>query len=256
MKIRMFLGAMAAFCGLAAGMAQADLDGHGPDAWRVTGVATDDTLNARMGPGTQYPVIDRFAPDERGMQQVTCVPYYTLEHFSQMSEAERDALPSRWCLMRNKGLTKAGWVAQRFITPDDVEAVAEPQDDFSGDPLIMGATDLVRDLYRSFDNLQGEADNPFSAANAQRYFFADLVPQLQGHGADLLYDAQDFQGEVTRIAPDPDQPMFRGMITIIAEFTNFGQPKRATFYLRADTEQPDAPFRIFSIGHDDWGFPD
>lgn len=32
--------------------AQADLDGHGPDLWRVIGVAANDMLNARMGPGT------------------------------------------------------------------------------------------------------------------------------------------------------------------------------------------------------------
>lgn len=29
---------------------RAEIDGHGPDAWRVTGVAPDDVLNARMGP--------------------------------------------------------------------------------------------------------------------------------------------------------------------------------------------------------------
>lgn len=263
MKIRMVLGATAVTCGLALGfgVAHAEIDGHGPDAWRVTGVASDDVLNARMGPGTEYKVIEHFAPNERGMQQVTCVPYYTLGHFSSMTEAERNALPSRWCLMRSQDLTKAGWVAQRFITPDDVEMVADPVaadpvDDVSGDPLIMGAADLVRDLYRSFDNMRSEADNPFSAANAHRYFFADLVPQVQGRGGDLLYDAQDFDGEVTRIAPDPDQPMFRGMITINADFTNFGQRKQAVFHLRADTDQPDAPFRIFSISHDEWGFPD
>src|SRR5690606_9481160 len=47
--------------------AHAEIDGHGPDAWRVTGVAAQDTLNARMGPGTSYPVIETFAQDERGM---------------------------------------------------------------------------------------------------------------------------------------------------------------------------------------------
>jgi len=30
---------------------RAEIDGHGPDAWRVTGVAPDDVLNAWMGPG-------------------------------------------------------------------------------------------------------------------------------------------------------------------------------------------------------------
>lgn len=254
MTIRKVFGAAMAFA-LAAGLAHADIDGHGPDAWRVTGVAANDVLNARMGPGTDYKVIEHFLPNERGMQQVTCVPFYTLAHYSVMTEAERTALPARWCLMRSEDLTKAGWVAQHFITPDNVEPKPAPADDDSGDSLILGAADLVRDLYRSFDAMRSEATNPFSASNAPRYFFADLVPQLRGHGADLLYDAQDFDGEVLRIAPDPDQPMFRGMITIIAEFTNFGQRKQAVFSLRADPDQPDAPFRIFRIDHDEWSFP-
>ena len=37
----------------------------GPDAWRVVGVASDDVLNARIGPGTAYFVIDALAHDAR-----------------------------------------------------------------------------------------------------------------------------------------------------------------------------------------------
>ena len=33
---------------LAAPTARAEIDGHGPDAWRVNGVGADDHLNARM----------------------------------------------------------------------------------------------------------------------------------------------------------------------------------------------------------------
>ena len=49
--------------------------------------------------------------------------------------------------------------------------------------------------------------------------------------------------------------MFRGMITINVDFTNFGQPRRAVFNLRADTARADAPFRIFRIDLDGWSFP-
>src|SRR5690606_28508135 len=104
--------------GLAAPAAHAEIDGHGPDAWRVTGVSRGDVLNARMGPGTNYPVIETFAHNERNMEQITCVPFYTLAHFTEMSEAQIAALPQRWCLMRDAGMRKAGWVAQRFITPE------------------------------------------------------------------------------------------------------------------------------------------
>lgn len=126
-----------------------------------------------------------------------------------------------------------------------------------GDELIDGATLLVRDLYHAFATAQAAADNPFSPAPADRYFFADVVPQLAGHGADLLYDAQDFDGAILRIGPNADQPMFRGTIWIEVDYRNFGAEKRANFRLRADTQRPGptAPFRIFSIGHDDWEFP-
>lgn len=617
---RQIAGMALALCALLAGpMAQADLDGHGPDAWRVTGVAAGDQLNARMGPGTDYAVITTFAPDERGLQQVTCVPLVPQATWMQMTETQRSALPQPWCLMRSPDRARAGWVARRYLgedtgttgaagpspapgagaaapaisTPptdsaqgctaptltggtartsaslleqvqqdtdgftgaagyqpldagpgasgidwervytqarfpdsgqsallpdadmgavaramlvfdavegpiphpryhvtyhlrqvsdacdtiptayvqitrynlgttryeeatryvdkafwppsetfgpgphvswrlalgtvqgryadirqasrrrvDDGEAAAadclgqpclaledapgpsgnwqpaplanvpapvyrEPGTDWApgpvrmaellytqatgshenieaseatsfeqpdmtlvisrdvqgqdsntqgllrwqglmdddiaqiwqrirampqgtpraeqlhvqwpnrvqpqpapptasqpapqatqaqapalphellGDEPIDNATLLVHDLYHAFATAQAAADNPFSPALADRYFFADIVPQLAGHGADLLYDAQDFDGAILRIGPDPDQPMFRGTIWIAVDYRNFGAEKRAIFWLRADTQRPGstAPFRIFRIGHDDWEFP-
>src|SRR5699024_3155477 len=80
--------------------------------------ATNDVLNARMGPGTDYAVIDTFAPDESGLQQVTCVPLLTQSIWSSLSAAEREALPQRWCLMRSEDLTRAGWVAARYLMED------------------------------------------------------------------------------------------------------------------------------------------
>ncbi|WP_392352833.1 hypothetical protein V8F63_08310 [Brevundimonas sp. LF-1] len=55
--------------------------------------------------------------------------------------------------------------------------------------------------------------------------------------------------------PDPDHPMLRGMITINVDFTNFGQPQRAVFHIRADADKPDAPLRIFRVEHDGWSYP-
>src|SRR5690606_5973849 len=155
-------GAMiAAFVGTAqTPSAQAEIDGHGPDAWRVTGVAATDRLNARMGPGVEYPVIESFAHDERGLQQITCVPFYTAAHFTAMTADQIRALPPRWCLMRDRAMSKAGWVAQRYITPDDTTAASEQATDReremrasqepSIDPLIVHAEELVRDLYARY----------------------------------------------------------------------------------------------------------
>lgn len=263
---------------ISAPAANADLDGHGPDSWRVSGVAPNDVLNARMGPGTNYRVIERFAHDERGLQQITCIPFYTMKHFSEMTEAEIKALPPRWCLMRSADMTKAGWVAQRYITPDDTEdsmAVsgrvttspasvsnrlekANPGAAGSGDAMIAKAVQIVRDLYEAQVRAErGQGEDPLFGNSAGDYFTADIVEILHSRHIEAhpLWGAQDFDGHVTRIAPDSDSPMYRGMITVNVDFVNFGANRRAIHYLRADTSQPGAPLRIIGIEHDGWSFP-
>lgn len=259
--------------------AHAEIDGHGPDAWRVTGVAADDVLNARMGPGTNYPVIETFAHDERGMQQITCVPLLLAAHYMAMSQAQIDALPPRWCLMRSADMSKAGWVAQRYLIEDFDEdvlfggtgndnGVEEVMDvakilpaptagahAWSSDELIDHARGLVAMLYEYDDPLQGRS--PLDPDARDVFFSTDFVAALQSQppGADLLIGAQDFQGRVSEPMADPDQPMFRGMITINVEVENFGQTHTAVFRLRGDTSRPDAPLRIFRIEHDGWSYP-
>lgn len=247
---------------LAAPAARAEIDGHGPDAWRVTGVAANDVLNARMGPGTHYPVIETFAPDERGLQLITCVPYHSLAHYSAMTDAQIKALPPRWCLMRDAQMHRAGWVAQRFLTPDDVSQIPAagglgdlPQ---SGDAVIDAAQWLVRDLYAAhLHGLNGSGSNPLLLPDSADFFTAEIIGYIESGRleADPLIDGQDFEGEVTSIAPDPDQPMLRGMVTINVDHVNFGRPARTVLYIRADTERPDAPLRIFRIENDGWSVP-
>ncbi|WP_297771799.1 hypothetical protein [uncultured Roseovarius sp.] len=65
--------------------------------------------------------------------------------------------------------------------------------------------------------------------------------------ADPIYGAQDFDGGVSVPQPDPEQPMFRGMITINVEIENFGRTHTAVFRLRPDTGRPGAPLRIFCV---------
>lgn len=260
-------------------IAYAEIDGHGPDAWRVMGVPPNDVLNVRMGPGTNYPVIETFAHNERNLQQITCVPFYTMAHFSAMSEAELDALPPRWCLMRTADLTKAGWVAQRYLIADFDEdilfegggAYDEPEDvvdvekilpapttgalAWSDTDLIEHARGLVAMLYQYDDPARGISHRDPAAPDV--FFSTDFRDALRSRppGADLLIGAQDFQGSISEPVPDPDQPMFRGMITINVEVENFGQTHTAVFRLRGDTTRPDAPLRIFRIEHDGWSYP-
>lgn len=254
---------------LSASLAQAEIDGHGPDAWRVTGVSKGDVLNARMGPGTNYRTIESFAHDERNLQQVTCVPFHSAAHFMALSEAEIAALPPRWCLMRSGDLHKSGWVAQRFITPDEAELTSEtsmepsPQKASkaqagSGDAMIEAAQSLVRDLYAAQQSAeQGKGSDPLRGAGAGRFFTADIVAYLNSNEvqAHPLYGAQDFDGKVTKIAPDSDNPMLRGMVTINVDFTNFGEKQRAIYSLRADTDLNNAPLRIFMVEHEGWAYP-
>ena len=249
--------------------AQAQIDGHGPDAWRVTGVSSRDVLNARMGPGANYPVIETFAHNERALKQVTCVPLYTPARYAAMTPAQIKALPPRWCLMRNAAMSKAGWVAQQFITPDGATPAppsatrpspaspsARPGPPSGG--VVAEAQSLVRNLYDAqARSEQGRGVDPLRGPAAARYFTADIVKFLNSGraGAHPLYGAQDFDGRVTRIQADAAQPMLRGMITINVDFTNFGKPQRAVYFLRADTAQRGAPLRIFRVEHRGWSYP-
>jgi len=242
-----------------ASTAPAEIDGHGPDAWRVTGVAADDVLNMRMGPGTDYLVIDSLPHNARALKQITCVPLMIPSIYHRLTEAQRESLSQSWCLMQTDDYIKSGWVAQRFLEPDWGHVEADDAGSAVvhriGDAMIDDAAQLVSDLYATFEVQSSAAENPFGPTLAHQYFFVEMVPALAGHGGDVLYNAQDFQGEVTRIAADPDQPMLRGMITINVDFTNFGQPNRAVFRLRADPGQPGAPVRVGRVEHDGWSFP-
>lgn len=233
---------------------QAEIDGYGPDAWRVSGVAADDVLNIRMGPGTQYPVIDSFAHNARGLELITCVPFYSMAYAQTMSAAQRDSLPPRWCLMRSADLSKAGWVAQRYLTEDGATA---PDAGSDADDPVMHAQDLVRALYEADDLVRMGGPDPFDRAHIGYYFSNDFITALQsGHpGASILHGAQDFEGSISEPEADPDQPMLRGMITINVDMVNFGRPQRAVFRLRADPGQPGAPIRIFRVEHEGWSFP-
>ncbi|MFC0246661.1 hypothetical protein ACFOLL_13960 [Falsochrobactrum ovis] len=249
--------------------AQAEIDGHGPDAWRVKGVSANDVLNARMGPGTNYPVIDTFAHNERNMQQITCVPFYTAAHYMAMTQTQIKALPPRWCLMRNKAMSKAGWVAQNYITPEGEESgsvMVSHQKPQEPDPYILKkgidpvaqAQDLVREVYeREFQSENSVLPSAFDPTVARNYFTDDIVAWLASGniGAHPLYGAQDFDGAISDPMPDPQQPMLRGMITINVDFTNFGKKQRAVFFLRADPSKPGAPLRIFRVEHDGWSYP-
>lgn len=111
----LLLALVLAACPLVPAHATAD----GPDAWRVQGVAAGDVLNVRVGPGTQYFVIDALPPDARGVQVAHCVPTVTQAQFFALAPAQQQALNTYqpWCLVSWNGAQR-GWVSRRFLTED------------------------------------------------------------------------------------------------------------------------------------------
>lgn len=99
--------------------AAAHATADGPDAWRVHNVASYDTLNVRVGPGTDYFVIDELPHNARGIQIEFCAPTVTQEQFFSLSLAQQQQLNTypAWCLVVWNGIQR-GWVNRRFLTED------------------------------------------------------------------------------------------------------------------------------------------
>lgn len=70
----------------------------GPDYWQVTGVASDDHLNIRTGPGTSNRVV-ALAPNGAVFRNLGC----------------RGEGNGRWCHIETPDGSTSGWVAGRFL---------------------------------------------------------------------------------------------------------------------------------------------
>jgi hypothetical protein len=231
-------------------LAQMEMDGHGPDAWQITGVAANDTLNVRTGPGTDRLAIGAFAHDATGLQMVTCVPFLTQETYWELTESQLARLPPRWCLMESRDGSTAGWVSANYLAEDTSGPAT--------DPLVAEAAALVRHVYDLSQSARSpSAIGPLHPSVAGDYFFADVVERLRrgNLGADPLFGAQDSEITELQVFPAPDRAMFRGMISVHASFRNFGHPQKAVFRLRVDTSLDDPALRIMRIEHEGWEFP-
>ena len=232
-------------------LAQMEMDGHGPDAWMVSGVAPDDALNARTGPGTDHLVIGTFAHDATGLRMITCVPYLPRRVYHTLSDSQRADLPPRWCLMEHAENGVSGWVSGHYLAEDSSSAQAQI------DPLITRGVALVRRLYDHRRRaMRGETAGPLSPQFARDYVFADIVARLSRPvGADPLFGTQDVDIEGLQIRPAPKRAMFRGLVTVHAQIRNFGKPQTAIFRLRVDPSLDPPALRIMRIEHQGWSFP-
>lgn len=94
------------------GTAMAEADG--PDFFRVTGVAADDMLNLRTGPGAGHEKIGEIPPDADGLANLGCEGGLSFAEWEKASLEERAAAArDRWCRVRHDGTE--GWVAARFL---------------------------------------------------------------------------------------------------------------------------------------------
>lgn len=89
------LTAAAAICFMLAGAAYAQM---GPDYWKVHGVASDDTLNIRTGPGTGNRIVAR-APNGAVFRNLGC----------------RGEGSSRWCHVETPDGRIDGWASGRYL---------------------------------------------------------------------------------------------------------------------------------------------
>jgi len=112
---------------LPAGRAQATADG--PDFFRVVGIAADETLNMRAGPGTEHAKIAEIPPDTDGLGNLGCVGGLDFAAWQQATPEQREkARKTRWCRVSYRGTE--GWVAAWFLTeggPPAEPVQAEPQ---------------------------------------------------------------------------------------------------------------------------------
>jgi uncharacterized protein YgiM (DUF1202 family) len=102
---------------LAAAPAGAQPAGDGPEAWAVTGVRSDDSLNLRVAPNADSKRIAKIPHNARGLRNLGCPNHVTFEQWKRMTQGQRDfAARSRWCEVEYNGMK--GWVASRYLKED------------------------------------------------------------------------------------------------------------------------------------------
>ncbi|MEM0900352.1 MAG: hypothetical protein AAGI92_10440 [Pseudomonadota bacterium] len=207
-----------------AAFAEAD----GPEAWQVAGIEAGDRLNVRMGPGTDYPVIGSLPPGARALRNLACVPYYTLGDLDALSEAERVALPARWCFIFHAPSGEKGWVAGRFLR-EDTGVVAGVRTD-------RRAIGLVNELMDAVIAQESGGPSPLQSPYAEQFFDSAIIPNIDPGwlGADPIIGGQDSQISKLSVRFDPDIPPLRGLYTVRADFENFGQLRTVRFSVRED----------------------
>jgi hypothetical protein len=91
-----------------------------PAFWAVTGVRSDDVLHLRDVPNADSKSLARIPFNARGLKHLGCrrneMPF---EDWIKLNKEARKAALMQWCRVEYKG--QQGWVAGRFLRPDDTQ---------------------------------------------------------------------------------------------------------------------------------------
>ena len=104
-------------------MAEAD----GPDFFKVTGVAQNDTLNIHKEPRTKSKVIGEISPRGHCLKNLGCKGGITLNESMNLSEKEKAEISNkrpRWCKIAFDGVK--GWVFARYVTESSCRQEIRP----------------------------------------------------------------------------------------------------------------------------------
>jgi hypothetical protein len=91
-----------------------------PAFWAVTGVRSDDVLHLRDVPSADSKSLAGIPYNARGLKHLGCrrneMPF---EDWIKLNKEARKAALMQWCRVEYKG--QQGWVAGRFLKPDDTQ---------------------------------------------------------------------------------------------------------------------------------------
>lgn len=91
-----------------------------PAFWAVTGVRSDDVLHLRDVPNADSKSLARIPFNARGLKHLGCrrneMPF---EDWVKLNKEARKSALMQWCRVEYRG--QQGWVAGRFLKPDDTQ---------------------------------------------------------------------------------------------------------------------------------------
>ena len=91
-----------------------------PAFWAVTGVRSDDVLHLRDVPSADSKSLARIPFNARGLKHLGCrrneMPF---EDWVKLNKEARRSALMQWCRVEYNG--RQGWVAGRFLKPDDTQ---------------------------------------------------------------------------------------------------------------------------------------